>query len=65
MKIDNELLKKLEKLSSLEIAEDKRDGMINQLSEIVEFIENCLYQRKSGLSVCFGLCKTTGSGTKY
>ncbi|HIP30579.1 MAG TPA: Asp-tRNA(Asn)/Glu-tRNA(Gln) amidotransferase subunit GatC [Sulfurospirillum arcachonense] len=40
MKIDNELLKKLEKLSSLEIAEDKRDGMINQLSEIVEFIEN-------------------------
>ena len=40
MKIDNELLKKLEKLSSLEIAENKRDGMINQLSEIVEFIEN-------------------------
>ena len=40
MKIDNELLKKLEKLSSLEIAEDRRDGMINQLSEIVEFIEN-------------------------
>jgi len=40
MKIDNELLKKLEKLSSLEIAEDRRGGMINQLSEIVEFIEN-------------------------
>ena len=40
MKIDNDLLKKLEKLSSLEIASDKREGMINQLSEIVEFIEN-------------------------
>ncbi len=40
MKIDNDLLKKLEKLSSLEIASDKRDSMINQLSEIVEFIEN-------------------------
>ncbi len=40
MKIDNELLKKLEKLSSLEIAQDKREGTINQLSEIVEFIEN-------------------------
>ncbi len=40
MKIDNNLLKKLEKLSSLEIDSDKREGMINQLSEIVEFIEN-------------------------
>jgi len=40
MQINDDLLKKLEKLSSLEIAEDKREGMINQLSEIVEFIEN-------------------------
>jgi len=40
LKIDNDLLKKLEKLSSLEIDGDKRDGMINQLTEIVEFIEN-------------------------
>jgi aspartyl-tRNA(Asn)/glutamyl-tRNA(Gln) amidotransferase subunit C len=40
MKIDNDLLKKLEKLSSLEIDSDKRDSMVNQLSEIVEFIEN-------------------------
>ncbi len=40
MKIDNDLLKKLEKLSSLEIDEDKRGGMIAQLSEIVEFVEN-------------------------
>jgi len=40
MKIDNDLLKKLEKLSSLEIDDNKREDMINQLSEIVEFIEN-------------------------
>jgi aspartyl-tRNA(Asn)/glutamyl-tRNA(Gln) amidotransferase subunit C len=40
MKIDNELLKKLEILSALEIAEDKREGVIAQLSEIVEFVEN-------------------------
>ncbi len=40
MKIDNDLLKKLEKLSSLEISDDKRETTISQLSEIVEFIEN-------------------------
>ncbi len=40
MQIDDKLLKKLEKLSSLEIAEDKRGSMINALSEIVEFVEN-------------------------
>jgi aspartyl-tRNA(Asn)/glutamyl-tRNA(Gln) amidotransferase subunit C len=40
MKIDNDLLKKLETLSSLEIAEKKRDGVIEQLSEIVAFVEN-------------------------
>jgi len=40
MKIDNELLKKLEKLSSLKISDEKREGIINQLSEIVSFVEN-------------------------
>ncbi len=40
MKIDNQLLEKLEKLSSLKIANEKRDGAINQLSEIVAFVEN-------------------------
>jgi len=40
MQIDNDLLKKLEKLSSLKIDNDKREGMIKQLCEIVEFIEN-------------------------
>lgn len=40
MKIDDELLKKLEKLSSLKISDEKREGVIKQLSEIVEFVEN-------------------------
>lgn len=40
MQIDNDLLKKLEKLSSLKIADDKREEMITALSEIVEFVEN-------------------------
>ncbi len=40
MKIDNTLLLKLEKLSSLKISDEKREGLITQLSEIVEFVEN-------------------------
>ena len=40
MKIDDELLRKLEKLSSLKISDEKREGVIKQLSEIVEFVEN-------------------------
>lgn len=40
MKIDNDLLKKLEILSALEIAPEKRVGVIEQLTEIVEFVEN-------------------------
>ena len=40
MKIDNDLLQKLERLSSLKISDEKREGVINQLSEIVSFVEN-------------------------
>ena len=40
MQLDNDLLIKLEKLSSLEIEADKREGVIAQLSEIVTFVEN-------------------------
>ena len=40
MKIDNTLLTKLEKLSSLRISDEKREGVIEQLSEIVNFVEN-------------------------
>ncbi|MDR0666607.1 MAG: Asp-tRNA(Asn)/Glu-tRNA(Gln) amidotransferase subunit GatC [Campylobacteraceae bacterium] len=40
MNIDNKLLSKLETLSSLKIEENKRESIINQLSEIVNFVEN-------------------------
>jgi len=40
LQIDDALLSKLEKLSYLEIAEDKRAEVISQLSEIVSFVEN-------------------------
>ena len=40
VKIDDESLKKLEKLSSLKICDEKREGVIKQLSVIVEFVDN-------------------------
>ena len=40
MQIDDALLKKLEKLSYLEIADEKREEIIAQLSEIVSFVDN-------------------------
>jgi aspartyl-tRNA(Asn)/glutamyl-tRNA(Gln) amidotransferase subunit C len=40
MKIDDALLTKLEKLSSLKISEDKREETIKEISQIVDFVEN-------------------------
>ena len=40
MKIDNELLLKLEKLSKLNIDSSSRDEIMNDLTNIVNFIEN-------------------------
>lgn len=40
MQIDDALLKRLEKLSYLEISDDKREEIIGQLSEIVSFVDN-------------------------
>jgi aspartyl-tRNA(Asn)/glutamyl-tRNA(Gln) amidotransferase subunit C len=40
MKIDNTLLQKLEKLSSLQIEESKRESMISEIGKIVDFVEN-------------------------
>ena len=39
MQIDKKLLSKLEKLSALKINDEKRNELINQLSEIVNFVE--------------------------
>ena len=40
MKIDDTLLTKLEKLSSLQIEESKRESMIAEIGKIVDFVEN-------------------------
>ena len=40
MKIDDTLLQKLEKLSSLEIEAAKRESMIEEIGKIVDFVEN-------------------------
>ena len=39
MQIDEKLLNKLEKLSALKINEEKRQSVINELSEIVNFVD--------------------------
>lgn len=40
MEITNETIDKLAKLSSLEIADDKKEHLKNELAEIVNFVEN-------------------------
>jgi aspartyl-tRNA(Asn)/glutamyl-tRNA(Gln) amidotransferase subunit C len=40
MQVDDALLKRLEKLSFLTIADDKREEIISQLSGIVDFVDN-------------------------
>jgi aspartyl-tRNA(Asn)/glutamyl-tRNA(Gln) amidotransferase subunit C len=40
VKINNELLEKLEKLSALKVDESKKDEIISQLSDILTYIDN-------------------------
>ena len=40
MQIDEQLLSRLEKLSMLKISEDKRDEIIRELSEFLNFADN-------------------------
>ncbi|RUM68482.1 MAG: Asp-tRNA(Asn)/Glu-tRNA(Gln) amidotransferase GatCAB subunit C [Sulfurospirillum sp.] len=40
MKVDDTLLQKLEKLSSLEIEASRRESMIEEIGKIVDFVEN-------------------------
>lgn len=61
MQIDDALLNKLEKLSYLEIAEDKRAEVIAQLSEIVSFVDNLSELDTTDLDPTFGM---TDKGTQ-
>jgi aspartyl-tRNA(Asn)/glutamyl-tRNA(Gln) amidotransferase subunit C len=40
MKIDDKLLTKLEKLSSLKISDEKRAETVKEIGQIVDFVEN-------------------------
>lgn len=40
MQVDDALLSRLEKLSFLKISDDKREEVIEQLSQIVNFVDN-------------------------
>jgi len=53
VKIDENLLQKLEKLSYLQIPQDKREEMISQLSEIVSFVDNLSQLQTDGISPTF------------
>lgn len=53
MKIDENLLQRLEKLSYLQIPEDQRTEMIAQLSEIVSFVDNLSELNTDGVNPTF------------
>ena len=53
MKIDENLLQRLEKLSYLEIPQEHRAEMIAQLSEIVSFVDNLSELSTDGISPTF------------
>jgi aspartyl-tRNA(Asn)/glutamyl-tRNA(Gln) amidotransferase subunit C len=53
VRIDLQTLEKLEKLSHLRIAEEKREEVLAQLSEILEYVENLNELETSGLDSYF------------
>lgn len=53
MKIDENLLQRLEKLSYLQIPQEQRGEMIEQLSEIVSFVDNLSELSTDGISPTF------------
>ena len=55
MQIDETLLRRLEKLSYLEIPQDQRAEMISQLSEIVSFVENLSKLNTEGINPTFSM----------
>ncbi len=60
MQVDDALLTRLEKLSYLQISDDKREEIINQLSEIVSFVDNLSELDTEGVDESFAM---TSEGT--
>ena len=55
MQVDDALLTKLEKLSFLKIADDKREEIIDQLSQIVSFVDNLSALNTDGVDDKFAM----------
>ena len=55
MQVDDLLLSKLEKLSFLKVNEEKREEIIGQLSEIVNFVDNLSALDTSGVDDNFAM----------
>ncbi|MDD2652720.1 MAG: Asp-tRNA(Asn)/Glu-tRNA(Gln) amidotransferase subunit GatC [Sulfurimonas sp.] len=55
MQVDNALLSKLEKLSFLKISDDKREEIIEQLSQIVNFVDNLSELNTDGVDDKFAM----------
>ena len=53
MKIDNDLLSNLEKLSALSIENEKKEEIISQLSDILTYIDNLKELDTSNLDASF------------
>lgn len=53
MQIDEKLLQRLEKLSYLQIADENRLQIIEQMSEIVSFVDNLSELNTDGISPTF------------
>ncbi|AJC84431.1 Asp-tRNA(Asn)/Glu-tRNA(Gln) amidotransferase subunit GatC [Campylobacter peloridis] len=62
MQIDDKLLSKLEKLSALKIADDKRCELKEQLSQIVNFVEKL---DELDLNNIEAITSTTKGGTPF
>jgi aspartyl-tRNA(Asn)/glutamyl-tRNA(Gln) amidotransferase subunit C len=60
MTVDDALLSRLEKLSYLKIADEKRDEVIGQLSEILAFVDNLAELDTDGVDDTFAM---TDKGT--
>ena len=59
MQVDDALLTKLEKLSYLKVSDDKREEIITQLSEIVNFVDNLSELNTDGVDDKFAMNDTS------
>ena len=55
MQVDDALLRRLEKLSYLKVSDDKRAEIIEQLSEIVSFVDNLSSLDTKGVDDSFAM----------